>query len=97
EHRLSVEVWPGPPVTLAADEDQLDQLLINLVRNAADASIAAGGDVVVTWSTAGETLRLEILDEGTGISDATNLFVPFFTTKPGGSGIGLALSRRIAE
>ena len=80
-----------------ADSDQLDQLLINLVRNAADASLTTGGGVTVGWAKSGSLLQVWVEDEGPGISNKANLFVPFFTTKPQGSGIGLVLSRQIAE
>jgi signal transduction histidine kinase len=75
----------------------LDQLLINLLRNAADAALETGGGVTIGWQKNRKSVEVWIDDEGPGISGATNLFVPFFTTKPGGSGIGLALSRQIAE
>jgi two-component system, NtrC family, nitrogen regulation sensor histidine kinase NtrY len=80
-----------------ADGDQLDQLLINLVQNAVDAANETQGKVSVTWQKAGSNLEVIVSDEGPGISNSGNLFVPFFTTKPNGSGIGLALSRQIAE
>ena len=94
---LAVDIEPGPEVTLEADPDQLQQLLINLIRNAVDASLENGGKVRVGWSRNGNWLHLFVQDEGPGIANPANLFVPFFTTKPGGSGIGLALSRQIAE
>ena len=97
ENRIDVVIEPGPSVTLHADGDQLDQLLINLVRNAVDASTETRGGVRVRWSVGGGRFRLVVLDEGLGLPETANLFVPFFTTKPGGTGIGLVLSRQIAE
>lgn len=97
ETRRDVTVSAGPSVVLLADLGQLEQLLINLVRNAADSVIDGDGRVEVTWSVRDRVLELSVLDEGPGLADTANLFVPFYTTKPGGSGIGLALSRRIAE
>jgi nitrogen fixation/metabolism regulation signal transduction histidine kinase len=97
EKRLRVGVTPGPELRIQADADQLDQLLINLVRNAVDASLETRGAVTVTWTAGAAHVEVSVLDEGHGIADASNLFVPFFTTKPQGTGIGLALSRQIAE
>ena len=97
ETRLPVVVDGGPPTTLHADGDQLDQLLINLVRNAVDASLETRGAVHIHWQRQNGTLALMVEDEGPGIANSANLFVPFFTTKPQGSGIGLVLCRQIAE
>ncbi len=97
ETRLPVQVGEGPEVTIRADRDQLEQLLINLVRNAVDASLETGGGVKVSWRTNNGALEVRVEDEGPGLGDTSNLFVPFFTTKRGGSGIGLVLSRQIAE
>ena len=97
ETQAKVRLVKGPALTISADADQLEQLLINLIHNAADAAHETGGSVQVTWSRNGPYLEVFVLDEGPGISNTANLFVPFFTTKPGGSGIGLVLSRQIAE
>jgi two-component system nitrogen regulation sensor histidine kinase NtrY len=97
ERRKPVTVAAGPPVVLSVDPDQLEQLLINLVSNAVEATLEGGGQVSVGWEAHDGRLTLHVDDEGPGVSNPANLFVPFFTTKPGGSGIGLVLSRQIAE
>jgi|SRR5579864_2947779 len=111
ESRVRVGVNAGPAVTLIADPDQLEQMLINLLRNAADAVLEAQknangskppetgtrDDVTMAWKLAGSDLLLTIEDTGPGLMNPGNVFVPFYTTKPQGSGIGLVLSRQIAE
>jgi nitrogen fixation/metabolism regulation signal transduction histidine kinase len=93
ERRVAVTLH-GEPAHVRADEDQLEQLLINLVKNAAE---AAQSRVDVRWIVSGDGLTLTVEDDGAGVSGTANLFVPFFTTKPNGTGVGLFLSRQIAE
>ena len=97
ERRTGITLVPGPELTVHADPDQVEQLLINLLRNAVDAALETGGGVRVGWTRLGGQWEVRIQDEGPGLSNTSNLFVPFFTTKPTGSGIGLVLSRQIAE
>ncbi|MCC7376278.1 MAG: PAS domain-containing protein [Verrucomicrobiales bacterium] len=113
ETRVPTRVAAGPDLTLEADRDQLEQLLINLVRNAADAvletyepvdaprsgppSTPDTAPITIRWSRTAAGVDVEVADEGPGIANPANLFVPFFTTKPKGSGIGLSLCRQIAE
>lgn len=97
ETRMSIKVVAGPDLAIRADGDQLEQLLINLLRNAVDAALETGGGVTVRWKKVGAYVEVVVTDEGPGLSNTANLFVPFFTTKPGGSGIGLVLCRQIAE
>jgi nitrogen fixation/metabolism regulation signal transduction histidine kinase len=114
ETRVHVTVIAGPDVTLMADADQLEQMLINLLRNAADAVLEPsngaensnsssqrawqpGPQILLTWKLADEDVFITIEDNGPGLMNPSNVFVPFYTTKPGGSGIGLVLSRQISE
>jgi nitrogen fixation/metabolism regulation signal transduction histidine kinase len=98
EQRLAVQLDPGPSVLLRADPDQLEQMLINILANAVDASLANRLQPVrVTWRTENSSLLIAIEDHGLGIANADNLFVPFYTTKPSGSGVGLALAQQIAR
>jgi signal transduction histidine kinase len=113
EQRLTVRLDPGPPAILHADPDQLEQMLINLLANAVDATLANGSEEVrVSWRMEGPSpqgisrdgpshevpsVALDIEDSGMGIANVENLFVPFYTTKPTGSGVGLALAQQIAR
>ena len=97
DSRAPVTLDRGPAVSLRADPDQIEQLLINVVKNAIDAAVETGGGVEVGWTLSGGDVEVSVTDEGPGIAQTGNLFVPFFTTKPGGSGIGLVLGRQIAE
>ena len=98
EQRLAVQLEPGVPVVLNADPDQLEQMFINLLANAVDASLANGALLArVSWRVAGAAALVSIEDRGLGIANAENLFVPFYTTKPAGSGVGLALAQQIAR
>jgi nitrogen fixation/metabolism regulation signal transduction histidine kinase len=99
EQRVILRIAPGPEVLIDADPDQLEQMLINIIRNAADATLerTPSGAVDIRWRLEAAALDIGVDDEGLGLSNTANLFVPFFTTKPGGSGIGLFLSRQIAE
>ena len=114
ETRLPVALSPGPDAMLMVDPDQVEQMLINLVRNAVEAVLDSGAvpdqpggvgaanhapdpRVSLSWRVEGQTVVLTIDDNGPGLLNPGNAFVPFYTTKPAGSGIGLALSRQIAE
>jgi two-component system, NtrC family, nitrogen regulation sensor histidine kinase NtrY len=103
ETRVAVELQPGPDIVLQLDPDQIEQLVINLLRNAAEAALArypeapSKGKVTITWRAAPQAVLILIQDNGIGLGNPSNLFVPFYTTKPGGSGIGLALARQICE
>jgi two-component system nitrogen regulation sensor histidine kinase NtrY len=104
EIRLSVHVEPAEDIIVFADEDQIQHALINLVRNAAEAAISndtAGAEhtphVQITWDRDDKSAVVSVIDNGSGLTNADNLFVPFYTTKPQGSGIGLALAQQIAQ
>lgn len=102
ETRVSVLVTSAPDVTVQADADQVQQALINLMRNATEASLSVDAPdpqsrrIEITWEVSGHEVIIAILDDGPGLINASNLFVPFYTTKPGGTGIGLALTQQIA-
>jgi nitrogen fixation/metabolism regulation signal transduction histidine kinase len=96
--QIEVEVIGGEDISFHADPDQLGQALINVLKNAVEATVEAGGErVTIRWAAENGQLHIIVEDEGPGLGDTGNLFVPFFTTKPGGSGIGLVLSRQIIE
>jgi PAS domain S-box-containing protein len=97
ETRMRIEVAPGPPASVSADPDQLEQVLINLLHNAADAALETGGRAWIGWSADDAGIDVRVEDEGPGLVETANLFVPGYTTKPDGTGIGLALSRQVAE
>jgi len=97
EQRLDVQVFASPALRVEVDPDQIEQALINLIQNATDAALTQAGGVQLRWSLENDRLEVEIIDEGPGLPPSENLFVPFFTTKPGGSGIGLVLARQIVE
>ncbi|HEY1767201.1 MAG TPA: ATP-binding protein [Terracidiphilus sp.] len=98
EQRVPVEFEAGPAAILSADPDQLEQMFINLLRNAVDASLANGAKTVrAGWSCVDSSIVVTIEDRGLGIANADNLFVPFYTTKPAGSGVGLALAQQVAR
>ena len=101
EKAHAIDVRPGPDIIVQGDLDQIEQLLINVIRNALEASSETGGRVRIGWlrvsGASPPMVEIRVEDEGPGLSNTGNLFVPFFTTKPGGSGIGLVLSRQIAE
>jgi two-component system, NtrC family, nitrogen regulation sensor histidine kinase NtrY len=110
ETRVAVQVRPGVDIVLELDPDQIEQLVINLLRNAAEAAMARvpdgpkrekgtkeGSQVTISWRASPQAVVILIEDNGIGLINPSNLFVPFYTTKPGGSGIGLALARQICE
>jgi len=85
-----------PELLIEADKNQLEQVLINLFKNAVEAmGNLEEKTIEVSFSQEGNWQHISIRDYGTGIANLDNIFVPFYTTKPQGSGIGLALCRQI--
>jgi two-component system nitrogen regulation sensor histidine kinase NtrY len=103
ERRVPVNVARTEDIVLWVDSDHIEQALINLIRNAADAALspdATGEDapqVDICLETTDAEVIISICDNGPGLINQSNLFVPFYTTKPGGTGIGLVLARQIAQ
>ena len=98
ETRMKVSIADSEDVSLHMDPDQIEQVVINLVRNAVDAALEnEHPEVTIRWEKEDDYLKLLVTDNGQGLINRDNLFVPFFTTKNKGSGIGLALSRQIIE
>lgn len=119
EQRLEVQLKSVPDVEIFADLDQMEQLLINLVRNAVEAAFSAREESIVKTIAAKEMpvpgkvalapavtihaepregfMNITVVDNGPGLINPGNLFVPFYTTKKSGTGVGLALARQIAE
>lgn len=102
ETRLQVRVHEGPTTRIPGDPDQLEQLLINLIRNAAEAALSTtdeqeDANVEISHACSTDEAIIVIQDNGPGLANPGNLFVPFYTTKPEGSGIGLVLAQQIAR
>lgn len=97
ETRVPVGIATGEAAYVFADADQLKQAIINLIRNAAEAAHETNGCVYIQICASDKTVTVDIEDDGVGLPASENLFVPFFTTKSGGSGIGLVLARQIVE
>lgn len=95
--RCPIHVAAQTDLTVLADGPLLEQALVNLIQNAVDAALVNAGSVHVDWTEEGDQAVLRIIDDGPGITNPDNLFVPLFSTKPGGSGIGLVLARNIIE
>ncbi|HZY73968.1 MAG TPA: ATP-binding protein, partial [Edaphobacter sp.] len=102
ETRANIVVEDSPDVALMVDADQIQQALINLTRNAVEAVLSAGmppdkAQIDLVWENTGCEIVIVILDNGAGLMNAENLFVPFYTTKPTGTGSGLVLAQQIAQ
>lgn len=84
-------------VQVTADPTLIEQLLINLIKNSLEAATGSGAPVELTIHKGESTVQVQVLDRGSGLANPANLFVPFYTTKAKGSGIGLVLCRQIAH
>jgi signal transduction histidine kinase len=91
-----LEIAPFPDVTLHGDPVHLEQALINLVKNGLEANPADAPPIVLSCHVEAGLCEFRVVDHGAGISNPENLFVPFYTTKSEGAGIGLVLCRQIA-
>ncbi|MCG8506979.1 MAG: ATP-binding protein, partial [Sphingomonadales bacterium] len=89
-------VLQGEPVKLRLDAGQMEQALINLIKNAVEAS-SQGESIEVSWRQEGRRLVVVVRDHGEGIQNPENLFTPYYTTKPSGSGIGLVFCQQVIE
>ncbi len=83
---------PNHPVVILGDRLRLEQVIINLLRNALDATKGVSEPTIDILLAAGETVRLTVRDNGPGIDDLDALFEPFYTTKQAGDGVGLGLA-----
>jgi nitrogen fixation/metabolism regulation signal transduction histidine kinase len=103
ESRLPIRAVDGPVIRVNMDRGQLEQALINLIKNAVESVLTLPSaplfknSVVVSWNSSGNDVEVLIRDRGVGLQATENLFVPFYTTKQTGTGIGLILSRQIVE
>ena len=103
ETRGNVSLVESPEMNVAIDAAQIEQVVINLIKNAVEAVTEANpgnpstGGVRVGCRKYPGAVEIFVEDDGPGLANSQNLFVPFFTTKPSGSGIGLVLCRQIAE
>lgn len=86
----------GEPLEIDVDVLQLEQTLINLVKNAIEASVE-GAEIELCWQTSGDMVQLKVIDNGSGMQNSDNLFTPYYTTKPTGSGVGLVFCQQVVE
>jgi two-component system C4-dicarboxylate transport sensor histidine kinase DctB len=87
-----VRILPDEPVIVMGDRMRIEQVLVNLFRNALDATKSERNPQVEIILSAGETATLTVRDNGPGIADLDALFEPFYTTKQPGDGVGLGLA-----